>query len=54
LKENDLIGERLKRRVEMEILNITRDLITRDVEEMKKSEVYNRILLRKKQTRTLQ
>lgn len=44
LKENDLIGERLKRRAEMEIVNIARDLITRDVEEMKKSEKYKKLI----------
>jgi LAO/AO transport system kinase len=44
LKENDLIRERHKRRAEMEIVNIARELITRDVEEMKKSEAYNKLI----------
>jgi LAO/AO transport system kinase len=44
LKQNDLIRERHKRRAEMEIVNIARDLITRDVEEIKKSEAYNKLI----------
>ena len=44
LKQNDLIRERHKRRAEMEIVNIARDIITRDVEEIKKSEAYNKLI----------
>ncbi len=40
LKRNELIRQRLKRRAEMEIVNIARDLITKNVEEMKTSEEY--------------
>jgi LAO/AO transport system kinase len=44
LKDNDLFRERQKRRAEMEIVNIARDLITRDMEEIKKSEAYNKLI----------
>ena len=44
LKDNDLIRERQKRRAEMEIVNIARDFITRDMEEIKKNEAYNKLI----------
>ena len=44
LKDNGLIRERQKRRAEMEIVNIARDIITRDVEEIKNSEAYNKLI----------
>ncbi len=44
LKENDLIRQRLKRRAEMEIANIAKDVIARYVEEMKKSEAYKKLI----------
>ena len=44
LKENDLMRQKLKRRAEMEIVNIVKDVIARDVEEIKKSEAYNKLI----------
>jgi LAO/AO transport system kinase len=44
LKANDLIRPWLKRRAEMEIVNIARDIIARDVAEMKKSEAYEKLI----------
>ena len=44
LKENDLMRQKLKRRAEMEIVNIVKDVIARDVEEIKKSEAYNKLV----------
>lgn len=44
LKEKGLIRQRLKRRAEMEIANIAKDVIERDVEKMKKSEAYKKFI----------
>ncbi len=44
LKEKGFLRQRLRRRAEMEIANIARDLIARDVEEMKKSVAYEKLI----------
>jgi LAO/AO transport system kinase len=44
LKDNDLLKPWLKRRAEMEIVNIAKDIVARDVAEMKKSDAYKKLL----------
>lgn len=44
LKENDLMRQKLKRRAEMEIVNIVKDIIARDVDEIKNSEAYKKLI----------
>lgn len=44
LKDNDLLRPWLERRAEMEVVNIAKDIVARDVAEMKKSEAYRKLL----------
>jgi LAO/AO transport system kinase len=45
LKENDLMRQKQKRRAEMEIVNIVKDIIGRDVDEIKNSEAYKKLIV---------
>jgi LAO/AO transport system kinase len=44
LKENDLMRQKQKRRAEMEIVNIVKDIIMRDVDKIKDSEAYKKLI----------
>lgn len=44
LKEKGLIRQELEKRVEMEIVNIAKDVFVRDLEEMKTSEAYKKLI----------
>ncbi len=44
LKGNDLMRQKQKRRAEMEIVNIARDIIAKDVGEIEKSKAYGKLI----------